>query len=105
MFDAPLQETSVVSGEKMSDVYVKGWLQGTNYVQKTDIHYRFVGWRLNIVLCHPPKHSWKTSTSQTPPLVFIPVYTSLLIPNRAFTNKKTTQYFSCNICRLDSETY
>lgn len=57
VFDAPLQETSVVSGEKMSDVYVKGWLQGTNYVQKTDIHYRFVGWRLNIVLCHPPKHS------------------------------------------------
>lgn len=42
VFDAPLQETSLVGREKMSDVYVKGWLQGTKNVQKTDIHYRYV---------------------------------------------------------------
>nr|XP_053653209.1 myoferlin-like [Cherax quadricarinatus] len=41
VFEAPLQETSFVGGEKMSDVYVKGWLQGTTNVQKTDIHYRY----------------------------------------------------------------
>lgn len=37
----PLQETNI-AGEKMSDVYVKGWLQGTDHVLKTDVHYRSV---------------------------------------------------------------
>lgn len=38
--DVPLNETSV-SGEKMSDIYVKGWMQGFDKEkQKTDIHYR-----------------------------------------------------------------
>jgi hypothetical protein len=37
-----LQETSI-TGEKMSDIYVKGWMSGIEEdVQKTDIHYRFV---------------------------------------------------------------
>lgn len=49
MFEAPLQETSTVGGEKMSDVYVKGWLQGTNNVQKTDTHYRYV-WGMDFML-------------------------------------------------------
>ncbi|CAF4580435.1 unnamed protein product [Rotaria sp. Silwood1] len=35
-----LQETSI-TGEKMSDIYVKGWLTGMeDDVQKTDVHYR-----------------------------------------------------------------
>ncbi|KAF2350904.1 C2 domain [Trinorchestia longiramus] len=48
---APLQESNI-AGEKMSDVYVKGWLQGTDHVLKTDIHYRCMdgeanfNWRL-----------------------------------------------------------
>jgi dysferlin len=37
-----LQETSI-TGEKMSDIYVKGWMTGIEEdVQKTDVHYRFV---------------------------------------------------------------
>jgi dysferlin len=40
--DVILQETSI-TGEKMSDIYVKGWMSGIeDDVQKTDIHYRFV---------------------------------------------------------------
>lgn len=40
--DVILQETSI-TGEKMSDIYVKGWMGGIeDDVQKTDIHYRFV---------------------------------------------------------------
>ncbi len=40
--DVILQETSI-TGEKMSDIYVKGWMSGNEEdVQKTDIHYRFV---------------------------------------------------------------
>ncbi|CAL4063510.1 unnamed protein product, partial [Meganyctiphanes norvegica] len=39
VYDTPLQESNI-AGEQMSDVYVKTWMQGTNDVQKTDIHYR-----------------------------------------------------------------
>jgi len=38
-YDVPMQETNM-AGESMSDVYLKGWLKGTNKKQKTDIHYR-----------------------------------------------------------------
>ncbi len=39
--DVVLQETSVATGESMSDIYVKGFLQGRiQDAQKTDIHYR-----------------------------------------------------------------
>ncbi|XP_069773690.1 myoferlin-like isoform X3 [Narcine bancroftii] len=38
--DVVLQETSVM-GEKMSDIYVKGWIAGLeDNTQKTDVHYR-----------------------------------------------------------------
>ncbi|XP_060557298.1 dysferlin-like isoform X3 [Ruditapes philippinarum] len=37
--DVILDETSI-TGEKMSDIYVTGWLQGAEEKQKTDIHYR-----------------------------------------------------------------
>ncbi|CAF1366895.1 unnamed protein product [Rotaria sordida] len=40
--DIILQETSI-TGEKMSDIYVKGWMSGIeDDVQKTDIHYRCI---------------------------------------------------------------
>lgn len=40
--DVILQETSI-TGEQMSDIYVKGWLTGMESdVQKTDVHYRLV---------------------------------------------------------------
>jgi hypothetical protein len=47
--DVILQETSI-TGEKMSDIYVKGWMSGIEEdIQKTDIHYRFV---ISIVIIH-----------------------------------------------------
>ncbi|KAH8869934.1 Myoferlin [Schistosoma japonicum] len=38
-FDVVLDEKSI-TGEKMSDIYVKGWLAGLDDRQKTDVHYR-----------------------------------------------------------------
>ncbi|XP_053717199.1 dysferlin isoform X5 [Synchiropus splendidus] len=41
--DVILDDVSI-SGEKMSDIYVKGWLDGHEYnKQKTDVHYRSLG--------------------------------------------------------------
>ncbi|XP_034712906.1 dysferlin isoform X2 [Etheostoma cragini] len=41
--DVLLDDVSV-SGEKMSDIYVKGWLDGHEHnKQKTDVHYRSLG--------------------------------------------------------------
>uniref|UniRef100_A0A8C9X023 Dysferlin, limb girdle muscular dystrophy 2B (autosomal recessive) n=1 Tax=Sander lucioperca TaxID=283035 RepID=A0A8C9X023_SANLU len=41
--DVILDDVSV-SGEKMSDIYVKGWLDGHEHnKQKTDVHYRSLG--------------------------------------------------------------
>lgn len=38
--DVVLEDDAFFSGEKMSDIYVKGWLKGPQDVQATDIHYR-----------------------------------------------------------------
>ena len=35
-----LEDDSFFSGEKMSDIYVKGWLKGPEDCQATDVHYR-----------------------------------------------------------------
>ncbi len=43
--DVILEEESV-TGEKMSDIYVKCWLSGVDNVQETDIHYRYVSTHL-----------------------------------------------------------
>ncbi|OAF68674.1 Ribosomal RNA-processing protein 40, partial [Intoshia linei] len=37
--DMHLDETSI-TGEKMSDVYIKGWISEQDETQKTDVHYR-----------------------------------------------------------------
>ena len=39
--DVVLEETSI-TGEKMSDIYVKGWMAGLDVHQCTDVHYRSV---------------------------------------------------------------
>ncbi|VDL89995.1 unnamed protein product [Schistocephalus solidus] len=50
-YDVILDETSI-TGERMSDIYVKGWLQGVEEREKTDVHYRSLNgegnfnWRL-----------------------------------------------------------
>ncbi|XP_077301198.1 ferlin family C2 domain-containing myoferlin misfire [Arctopsyche grandis] len=38
--DVVLEDDAFFSGEKMSDIYVKGWLKGQEDCQSTDIHYR-----------------------------------------------------------------
>ncbi|XP_022646249.1 otoferlin-like isoform X4 [Varroa destructor] len=35
-----LEDDAFFTGEKMSDIYVKGWLKGPEDTQSTDIHYR-----------------------------------------------------------------
>ena len=37
--DVILEEESI-TGEKMSDIYVKGWIAGIDDKQETDVHYR-----------------------------------------------------------------
>lgn len=37
-----LEDDAFFTGEKMSDIYVKGWLKGPEDTQATDIHYRCV---------------------------------------------------------------
>ncbi|XP_065364288.1 otoferlin-like [Calliphora vicina] len=38
--DVVLEDDAFFTGEKMSDIYVKGWLKGPQDCQSTDIHYR-----------------------------------------------------------------
>ncbi|XP_046413657.1 otoferlin-like isoform X1 [Neodiprion fabricii] len=50
--DVVLEDDAFFTGEKMSDIYVKGWLKGPEDCQCTDIHYRSLtgegnfNWRL-----------------------------------------------------------
>ena len=39
--DVILDEESI-TGEMMSDIYVKGWIAGIDESQETDVHYRSV---------------------------------------------------------------
>ena len=39
--DVILDEESI-TGEQMSDIYVKGWIGGIDEKQETDVHYRCV---------------------------------------------------------------
>ncbi|RUS83182.1 hypothetical protein EGW08_009039, partial [Elysia chlorotica] len=38
--DVVLEDDAFFTGEKMSDIYVKGWVKGSDDMQATDIHYR-----------------------------------------------------------------
>lgn len=38
--DVVLEDDAFFTGEKMSDIYVKGWIKGPEDTQCTDIHYR-----------------------------------------------------------------
>ncbi|CAM1319906.1 FER1L6 (predicted) [Pycnogonum litorale] len=38
--DVVLEDDAFFTGEKMSDIYIKGWLKGQEDTQSTDIHYR-----------------------------------------------------------------
>jgi len=40
--DVELNDENFLTGEKTSDIYVKGWILGENDdAQQTDVHYRF----------------------------------------------------------------
>ena len=38
--DVVLEDDAFFTGEKMSDIYVKGWIKGPEDIQCIDIHYR-----------------------------------------------------------------
>ena len=40
--DVVLEDDAFFTGEKMSDIYVKGWVKGPEDTQCTDIHYRYM---------------------------------------------------------------
>ncbi|CAL8071098.1 unnamed protein product [Calicophoron daubneyi] len=89
--DTLLQETSI-TGEKMSDIYVKGWLSGIEELQKTDVHYRSLdgdgnfNWRFvfpfnylpaeNMIVSKRKAHFWSldTTTTQTRPNLVLQVW-------------------------------
>ncbi|CAH8518437.1 unnamed protein product [Dicrocoelium dendriticum] len=74
-----LQETSI-TGEKMSDIYVKGWLSGVEERQCTDVHYRSLdgegnfNWRFvfpfhylpaeNFVVVRRKQHFWSLDQTE-----------------------------------------
>lgn len=41
--DVVLEDDAFFTGEKMSDIYIKGWIKGSEDMQCTDIHYRYGG--------------------------------------------------------------
>ncbi|KAF8567711.1 hypothetical protein P879_09042 [Paragonimus westermani] len=75
-----LQETNIL-GEKMSDIYVKGWISGVDDRQKTDVHYRSLdgegnfNWRFvfpflylpaeNMVVIKRKEHFWSLDATET----------------------------------------
>ncbi|KPP63817.1 hypothetical protein Z043_117891 [Scleropages formosus] len=90
--DVILDETSI-TGEKMSDIYVKGWLQGLEEnKQKTDVHYRSLGgegnfnWRFLFPFHYLPaeqlcavnkkEHFWSLDKAETklPPKLTIQIW-------------------------------
>ncbi|XP_069958116.1 myoferlin isoform X4 [Cherax quadricarinatus] len=113
VFEAPLQETSFVGGEKMSDVYVKGWLQGTTNVQKTDIHYRCMdgdgnfNWRLvydlkmmeaeQVMVVEHKEHPWSLHTTEQrrPPQLTLQLWDNDLILRDDYLSEMTL-----DLCRL-----
>lgn len=107
VFEAPLQETSLIGGDKMSDVYVKGWLQGTSNVQKTDIHYRCMdgdanfNWRLlfnlemleaeQVMIVEHKEHPWSLHTTQVrrPPQLTLQLWDNDLILRDDYLSEMT----------------
>ncbi|KAL4660943.1 dysferlin [Arapaima gigas] len=90
--DVILDETSI-TGEKMSDIYVKGWLQGhEENKQKTDVHYRSLGgegnfnWRFlfpffylpaeQLCVINKKEHFWSLdkAESKLPPKLIIQIW-------------------------------
>jgi len=89
--DVILEETSI-TGEKMSDIYVKGWMAGADEPQKTDVHYRSLdgegnfNWRFifpfmylpaeKIMVVRKKEHFWSLDETEerVPPRLIIQVW-------------------------------
>ncbi|CAL8096634.1 unnamed protein product [Calicophoron daubneyi] len=79
-FNVVLQESNIF-GERMSDIYVKGWLSGVEERQKTDVHYRSLNgegnfnWRFvfpfkylpaeNVIVVKKKEHFWSLDKTET----------------------------------------
>ena len=90
--DVLLDEISVVTGESMSDIYVKGWIQGQDETQKTDVHYRSLdgegnfNWRLvypfeyipqeKVIVVRKKEHFWSLDKTERriPPRLTLQVW-------------------------------
>ncbi|KAM7540290.1 hypothetical protein Aperf_G00000029285 [Anoplocephala perfoliata] len=95
-YDVKLDETSV-TGERMSDIYVKGWLMGVDEREKTDVHYRSLdgegnfNWRLIFPFSYIPaegeitvkkkEHFWSLDATEQrfPPVLCMQVWDNDLI--------------------------
>ncbi|XP_028856711.1 dysferlin isoform X9 [Denticeps clupeoides] len=90
--DVILDDVSV-TGEKMSDIYVKGWMQGhEGNKQKTDVHYRSLGgegnfnWRFvfpfhylpaeQLCIIDKKEHFWSLDKAETkiPPKLIVQIW-------------------------------
>ncbi|KAM3186213.1 hypothetical protein ACTXT7_004799 [Hymenolepis weldensis] len=90
-YDVKLDETSI-TGERMSDIYVKGWLMGVDDREHTDVHYRSLNgegnfnWRLIFPFGYIPaegeivvkkkEHFWSLDTTEKrfPPVLCMQVW-------------------------------
>ncbi|XP_022096608.1 dysferlin-like isoform X4 [Acanthaster planci] len=89
--DVILDETSI-TGEKMSDIYVKGWMAGQDEKQQTDVHYRSLNgegnfnWRFvypfeyippeQVMVIKKKEHFWSLDKTEThvPPSLILQVW-------------------------------
>jgi len=90
--EVPCDDVSI-TGERMSDIYVQGWLQGLEEdKQKTDVHYRSMdgegnfNWRFAFDFLYLPaeqnlvvkkkEHFWSLDETQTklPPIFTIQIW-------------------------------
>ncbi|XP_071507429.1 myoferlin-like [Diadema antillarum] len=89
--DVILDETSI-TGERMSDIYVKGWLAGQDEKQETDVHYRSLNgegnfnWRFvfdmdyippeRVLVVKRKEHFWSVSATEirVPPTFVIQIW-------------------------------
>ena len=97
--EVPLDDLSI-TGERMSDIYVKGWLQGLeDDKQKTDVHYRSLdgdgnfNWRFTFDFNYLPaeqnivvkkkEHLWSLDETETKTT---PVFTIQIWDNDKFSS-------------------
>ncbi|XP_063963953.1 myoferlin-like [Lytechinus pictus] len=89
--DVILDETSI-TGERMSDIYVKGWMAGEDEKQETDVHYRSLNgegnfnWRLcfpieyippeQVLVIKKKEHFWSLDKTEThvPPVLIAQIW-------------------------------